>query len=282
MNTEFCSILATLEGEPIYGTAPEKESAILLPAHKSVWHKLSAKEKLKEIPNNSDLGEITTSFIPTLVLFYHPNQRTKDNIFLSDIDGIKRFSQFGVKLENEVKYLYAICTDGIKDKCCAKFGLSVAKTFSKECEKDEFSLTLETSHIGGCRFAATAVCFPSGNSYGRIISEAVPEIKKSEENGLIISNIFRGNIFVSEIQCWIMRHSMEKFDYVPTPNQTQVIKDKDVFHVTITPDKKPKFKFDLYHREVEFQLFSGCSNIDSGRFINRTIYDFVPPHTILK
>ena len=281
MNSIFCSILAAKEGEPVYGTAPEKDSAIFLPAQKTVWHRISAKERLGELFKKSDLSQAIASFERPLIIFYSPNERTGDHIFVSDSSGIKCFSTTGLKTEKKVKYLYAICTDGIKDACCAKFGIPVAKALSKECEEDQFSLSFETSHIGGCRFAATAVCFPSGNSYGRIYPEAAYEIKRSEENGLIVSKIFRGNIFVSEIHCWIMRHSMENFGYVPTPDQTEVVKEENRFHITITPDQSPKFKFDLIHHEVEPKLFSGCSNIDSGRSITRSIYDFAQSHTLL-
>lgn len=280
MNSRFCSILAAKEGEPVDGTAPEKDSAIFLPEHKGDWHRASAKEKLEKLSKDSDLGHVIASFKNPLIIFYSPNERARDYIFVSDSSGIQCFSSSGLRIENDVKRLYAVCTDGVKDACCAKFGIPVSKAFSKQCAGDKFSLSLETSHIGGCRFAATAICFPSGNSYGRIFSETVCEIKRSEENGLIVSKIFRGNIFVSEIHCWIMRHSMENFGYVPTPDQTNVVKDKNSFHITITPEQKPEFKFDLLHEEVEFMLFSGCSNVDSLRSIARSTYNLAQSNTV--
>lgn len=282
MDSTFCSILAEKEGEPLDGTAPEKDSVILIPANKIVWHRYSAKNYLVNLPNDSDLGQTIRSFRNPLFIFYSPNERTRDHIFISDSSGIQCFSSAGSIVESEVSHLYAICTDGVKDACCAKFGIPVAKAFYKECEKDKFSLSFETSHIGGCRFAATAICFPSGNSYGRMLSKDTTEIKRSEENGLIVSKIFRGNIFVSEIQCWIMRYSMENFYYVPTQAETEIVQLEDRFHIIITPEHKPKFKFDLIQNEIDIKLFSGCTNIDSERSITRSIYDFVQSHNPTK
>jgi hypothetical protein len=278
MDAKFCSILATEEGEPIEGTAPEKDSAIFLPAQKTVWHRVSPKVRLGEISKNTELGQTIASFQRPLIIFYAPDKRSGDHIFVSDSSGIKCFSSSGLKIEKQVNYIYAICTDGVKDACCAKFGIPVAQAFAEECKDDQYSLSFETSHIGGCRFAATAVCFPSGNSYGRIFPETAGEIKKSEEKALIVSQFFRGNVFVSEIHCWIMRHCMDKFGYVPTEKQTEVEEGENCIHITVTPNQRPKFKFDLVQNNVEFELFSGCSNLDSGRSITRSIYDFALSH----
>ena len=275
MDFTFCSILAEAEGEPVEGTAPEKDSAILLPAQKTFWHIDSAKEKLKSFSMHTDLGQAVASFNCPLIVYYSPNELSENLIFVADSSGIKCFSDTGLKVEREVKQLFAVCTDGKKDPCCSKFGIPIAKLFMKECTKDQYALSFQTSHIGGCRFAATVICFPSGNSYGRIHPDHVNEIVTSEKNRSVVSKIFRGNVFVSEIHCWIIRHSMENFGSNPTPAQIQIFEEGDLFHITISPANKPKFKFDLLHRQNKFQLFSGCSNIESGRSIIRSIYDFV-------
>ncbi len=274
MDSTFCSILAAKEGEPIDGTAPEKDSAIFIPADKFMWHRISIKEQLIGLPKNSDLSQAIASFERPLVIFYVPNESTGNHILVSTSKGINCFTISGSRTKKIIHRLYAICTDGVKDACCAKFGIPIAKAFSEACEKAQLSQSIEVSHIGGCRFAATAVCFPSGNSYGRMTTEDTLDIMRAEEEGLIISKIFRGNIYVSEIHCWIMRHSMEHFGYVPTPAETEILKLEDRFNITITPSQQSEFKFDLYLNEVEFQLFSGCSNISSGRSITRSVYDF--------
>jgi|GEM_PF-4838481 len=282
MNSKFCSILAAKEGEPIYGSAPEKNAAIFLPVHKTMWHHISAKEHLESFSKTCDLNTTISLFKHPLIVFYSPNEQTGNYIFVSDPSGIKSFSNSGSKTEKEVKYIYATCTDGVKDACCAKFGIPIAKAFFKKCIEDPFAISFETSHLGGCRFAATAICFPSGNSYGRITSEDVPLIKRSEEDGLIVPTLFRGNIYVSEIHCWVMRYCMENFGYVPSETQTQVVKEEDRFHIKITTEQRHEIKFNLLHRDVQLTLFSGCSNIESGRSTTRTVYDFSHSDDLLR
>lgn len=261
MELKFCSKLALSEGEPIDGTAPEKDSAIFLPAQKKIWHRNSGKDTLQRFSKTTDLVKFISKFNNPLICFYNPNEHTKDHIFVADSSAIVCFTNSGYHIEREVKWLYAICTDGKKDVCCAKFGIPIAQAFLKVCKRDQFSVTFETSHIGGCRFAATAVCFPSGNSYGRIHLESVSRIKKAEECKSIDTNIFRGNIFVSEIHCWIIRYSIANFGFFPMPSQTTIIKENNLFHITIAPDHRPEIKFDLFHHKNDFQFYSGCAGI---------------------
>lgn len=68
---------------------------------------------------------------------------------------------------------FAICTNGKKDKCCAKFGYPVYKFF--ESFNADVSV-YECSHMGGDRFAANVVCMPFGIYYGHVAVEDVGHI----------------------------------------------------------------------------------------------------------
>ena len=275
MKHDFCSVLAKAEGEPLHGSAPEKDSAIFFPAQKTEWHRNAAREMLHDLPEDCDLKQAVESFSNPLICYYAPNSATGNDIFVADLTEIKCFSSEGLFIDREIRHLYAICTDGKKDACCAKFGIPVARAFFEECGADKTSIAFESSHIGGCRFAATAVCFPSGNSYGRILQEDTKSIRTSEQRGLIVPHIFRGNVFVSEIHCWIMSHCMEKFGYVPKEEDTEIVKEEGVFHIAIKSNKGVEYKFDLVEHEYQCKLYSGCANIESGRSITRLMFDFV-------
>jgi hypothetical protein len=59
--------------------------------------------------------------------------------------------------------LYAVCTHGTHDMCCARYGnriYSELRAFSRH--------VWQISHIGGCRFAPNVVCLPHGVVYGRV------------------------------------------------------------------------------------------------------------------
>ncbi|TDP91130.1 sucrase ferredoxin [Labedaea rhizosphaerae] len=57
-----------------------------------------------------------------------------------------------------------VCTNGRRDLCCALEGRPIAA----ELAADHGTQVWESSHLGGHRFAPTAVQLPTGYSYGRI------------------------------------------------------------------------------------------------------------------
>lgn len=87
MDYPLCSILTAAEGEPIDGTAPEKDSAIFLPTEKTIWHRSSAKEILKGISVNSDLNRAVTSLRNPLIAHYAPNELSDQYIYVADSSG---------------------------------------------------------------------------------------------------------------------------------------------------------------------------------------------------
>jgi len=84
--------------------------------------------------------------------------------------------------------LYAVCTHGRHDKCCAKFGLPVYRAFREEVGKRVW----ECSHVGGDRFAANVVVFPYGIYYGQVCPDDVAEIVRRTEAGEVWMPGYRG------------------------------------------------------------------------------------------
>ena len=64
--------------------------------------------------------------------------------------------------------LLLVCTNGRRDVCCALLGRPVAAALAAE----HGELVWECTHIGGHRFAPTAVLLPTGYSYGRLTAGA--------------------------------------------------------------------------------------------------------------
>ena len=59
---------------------------------------------------------------------------------------------------------FLVCTNGRRDLCCAERGRPVAAALTARWPE----ATWETTHLGGHRFAATLVAFPSGLALGRL------------------------------------------------------------------------------------------------------------------
>ncbi|MBV9845991.1 MAG: sucrase ferredoxin [Kutzneria sp.] len=60
--------------------------------------------------------------------------------------------------------LLLVCTNGRRDVCCALFGRPAARELAAEFPRQVW----ETTHLGGHRFAPTALQLPSGYLYGRL------------------------------------------------------------------------------------------------------------------
>jgi hypothetical protein len=60
--------------------------------------------------------------------------------------------------------VWLVCTHGRRDRCCARLGVPVWQALTDLGTEDVW----QCSHLGGHRFAATAVHLPSGVSYGRL------------------------------------------------------------------------------------------------------------------
>ena len=84
--------------------------------------------------------------------------------------------------------LYAICTHGKRDPCCARRGRPLARAVRAVRP----SQTWEIGHIGGHRFAATFLAFPHGLAFGRVPAAAGPEIVAAYEAGEIALEHLRG------------------------------------------------------------------------------------------
>ncbi len=83
---------------------------------------------------------------------------------------------------------FIVCTNGKKDKCCAKFGLPVFQ----QLEKMNAIPVFESSHFGGDRFAGNAVLLPRGIYYGRVQPSQVEGLMESTKAGKIAMENYRG------------------------------------------------------------------------------------------
>jgi hypothetical protein len=95
-----------------------------------------------------------------------------------DFDGGERWSE----------PVYAVCTHGKRDPCCARRGRPLARALRAARPEQ----TWEIGHIGGHRFAATFMAFPHGLTFGRVPAAAGREIVAAYEAGSIALEHLRG------------------------------------------------------------------------------------------
>jgi hypothetical protein len=106
-------------------------------------------------------------------------------VLLRDYEELPNLHGAGEPVEG---LIFAVCTHGRRDQCCAKFGLPVYRAF-KDCAGDR---AWQCSHVGGDRFAANIVVFPYGIYYGRAGPHDVEEIVRMSELGQVWLPGYRG------------------------------------------------------------------------------------------
>lgn len=84
--------------------------------------------------------------------------------------------------------VYAICTHGKRDPCCARRGRPLMRAV-RAARPEE---TWEIGHIGGHRFAATFLAFPHGLAFGRVPAARGPGVVERLEGGEIALEHLRG------------------------------------------------------------------------------------------
>lgn len=83
--------------------------------------------------------------------------------------------------------VWLVCTHGTKDPCCSRRGLPLARALAAAGED-----VWQCSHLGGDRFAANALCVPSGIMLGRVPAARAPDLAAQIRAGRIPLGFCRG------------------------------------------------------------------------------------------
>jgi hypothetical protein len=83
---------------------------------------------------------------------------------------------------------YFVCTNGQRDRCCARFGLPIYAMLRERVRERAWQVT----HLGGHRFAPNVLVLPQAALYGRVSGVAVEEFVTTIEAGRLCIPQLRG------------------------------------------------------------------------------------------
>lgn len=92
------------------------------------------------------------------------------------------------ELRREDEPLLLVCTNGRRDLCCAAKGRQLVA----DLRDDVVGRVWETTHLGGHRFAPTAVLLPHGVVYGRMDDKLALSVVESAREGRFLDEGYRG------------------------------------------------------------------------------------------
>lgn len=75
--------------------------------------------------------------------------------------------------------MLVICTNGSRDQCCAIEGIALRKRLQETLPEYQFRNVWEGTHLGGHRFAPTALYLPGNLVYGRLTADIAGSILHS-------------------------------------------------------------------------------------------------------
>ena len=215
-----CSETTRASAEPLAGTAGVVSTWIALSRPKPLWNPDEAvrSEGLPPELEELVLGEKASGRALSLRVFQRGaggdarrieaiGLRPRDlrTVHLRDLppDGIVsilalfcRGEDVGPPLPGPVAF---VCTDGRHDRCCAEHGVAVYRTIREESERRGLGLdVVESSHLGGHRFAANCLFLPGGEMYGRLRFEDAPALLQAWSRGRVWVRRFRGRLGAPE------------------------------------------------------------------------------------
>jgi hypothetical protein len=204
--TERCAVLAQAADVPLAGTAPVAPRWACL-EHRGAWP--------RDITSHTDPAIVgfaaraaATGF--RLQLIRRPGRRSDDarmRLYLADttppgahttvvtVAGPDDLLDLplppeGTRLPGRPvdEPMLLVCTHGRRDRCCALDGRALVKALVEAGEPDVW----ECSHLGGHRFAPTALVLPTGYLYGRLDIATAVQARKAAELGEVETALCRG------------------------------------------------------------------------------------------
>ncbi len=137
--------------------------------------------------------------------------------------------------------LLLICTNGKRDKCCAIEGRNLLTQLEATLSESEYSTIWECTHLGGHRFAPTALYLPDNLVLGRLTIDAAQMLLTT---GHIDGQFVRGRSH--EIPCLQLINSyLERASQIDTDFPPQECPDSDHSHEIFTDNSHYEFHISL-------------------------------------
>jgi hypothetical protein len=204
MVIERCAVLARAYDEPLAGTAPVAARWACL-EHRGAWP-----QDVEDHPNPAiaTFAARAAGSGWRFLLVRRPGRRRPDGpiqLLLADTPAARAGSlTLGTAAELADITLPAdddplpgtavtdppllVCTHGRRDRCCALDGRALAGALVEAGEPNVW----ECSHLGGHRFAPTALVLPTGYLYGRLDAPSAIAARKAAAAGEVEPTLCRG------------------------------------------------------------------------------------------
>lgn len=198
----FCSDMSLARHEPLAGTGGHPERMLLLRWPKGGWDERFGEApgmdpalratlaRLREGGRRVNLIDRKGTGAGLHPLYLFPEGLTRCVATAGLPDALARLEAGDLSdWEDCAGPVMLVCTHGRKDRCCAKKGYAAYRAL-----RDAGAAELwESTHLGGCRFAGTALVLPQRRKYGRLSPSEAGALLASEARDAPYLPAFRGS-----------------------------------------------------------------------------------------
>ncbi|MBZ0291777.1 MAG: hypothetical protein K8L99_04345 [Anaerolineae bacterium] len=209
----YCSTQSLEAGEQLFGSATNYEVWFVL-EYTRPWGAKAFPESDLEPRVKTRMNSWLESIPKSNILFIRQSGRRAESIRfyvaltterdqklyrfdLESYDDLLKFDPNAIIADHEAyaeqrsdEQLYLICTNARRDRCCARYGPAIYRKLADLAGEQVWQCT----HLGGHRFAPTALFLPQGVCYGRIHESEVDELFDSNRSQKIYLERCRGRV----------------------------------------------------------------------------------------
>lgn len=212
-----CSHLAAAAGEPLAGTAPRADTWVVV-EHPDGWgdaplaraeggvRVVLARGPRGRRSAGSRVWVAHSTGSPTLRLGHVADP---GEVAGWDLSAVARGDLRGWGEEVDGPWL-AVCANGRRDRCCGHLGGRLAEGLWDGAERER---VLTCTHLGGHRFAPTALLLPWGVLHGRLDLAAAREVLTAARQGRTPTATLRGHSTLAEAAQVAEVHARERTGY---------------------------------------------------------------------
>ena len=188
----LCSQAARRSGDDPAGSAAQFNSFLLLD-HRAPWGATAADDAVDALPA-ADRARVqrTEGLRAFAVRPVHPRfqPHPRPAVFgpVGPAGRLQTWPDAAESAGSGADLLFAVCTNGRRDRCCAVVGRGIAV----ELEAEFGEQVLEISHLGGHRYAGTMLVLPWGYAYGFLDTAAARRVILAAHDGMVLADGLRG------------------------------------------------------------------------------------------
>lgn len=277
----FCSRVSIAAHEHFAGTGVRGQAYVFLPVAKRVWHE---KEMNSHWASRDELHAIQVARKAGVVTrLYNPPSRegaeeapvivhTREDMPAEGLEALLAVFGRRWRIDATGRPTLAVCTHGTRDRCCAKWGFAAFQEARRLVAAGVSSFEpIETSHLGGDRFAATGIFFPSGSMYAHLGDLDLAALCTAEAAGRLDPARYRGGVFDPQV-VQLVRAGLAREGLVNDTTAPIAITPHDPCEVEAGVAGR-RFRVRLRVAEVEF--YGSCAALSAAKPSHgrRTVFD---------